>query len=39
VAWCGTDAEREALLAMPELAEHEWKDVLRDPQLELRRNY
>ena len=39
VAWSGTEKEREELLAMTELAEHEWKDVLRDPAMEMTRDY
>ena len=39
VAWCGTAEERELLIAMPELATHEWKDVLIDPLMEMQRDY
>lgn len=39
VNWSGTAEEQRELLAMPELAMHEWKDVLLDPALEMRRDY
>lgn len=39
VSWSGTEEERQALIAMPELAVHEWKDALLDPGIEMTRNY
>lgn len=39
VAWSGTEQERQALIAIPELAMHEWKDALLDPDIEMTRDY
>ena len=39
VAWSGTEDERQTLIAMPELAMHEWKDALLDPDIEMTRKY
>lgn len=39
VAWSGTEEERQELISMPELAMHEWKDALLDPDIEMTRDY
>jgi hypothetical protein len=39
VAWSGTEEERQTLIDMPELAIHEWKDALLDPDIEMTRDY